>query len=217
VAARPEAAFCHLGPAARAKLASFQLFERAFAEEGGGLAPDGTVTPVAAVLVAAVRTPPGGDLSSLLLIRRAPHLRANPGEIAFPGGHIDAGELPEEAALRESEEEIALPGASVRLVGALPPVRRESTRGAVAPFVGAVDSLPQLSPNPAEVDEVLLVGLDALSDPSAYEEEIWLRGDGGRVTMPFFALGDDLIWGASARILLSLLERLSTFAEAAAK
>ncbi len=142
-----------------------------------------------------------------VLIRRAPALAQDPGHLALPGGHIEPGEPPLAAALREAEEEIGLDPALVTLLGVLPPVLRARSSESVLAFVGALERRPALVLNPDEVDAVLEVRLcDLLADGVAWQER-WPRVEERSVC--FFAtpqLGDDLLWGVTARIFWSLLE-----------
>lgn len=211
MAAQPEAAFCRLGPRLSAALGSFELVESAFAAPALGVQTpaEGSEGATAAVLVPLLMV---GERPAVVMIRRASGLRSGPGEIAFPGGHVDDGEAPEAAALREAEEEIGLPPRSVRVVGELPPVSRRTAAISVAAFVGLVEDVPALTPNLREVDEVLVVPLGDLADPLCYEEELWAVDGSKARRMHFFALGDDLLWGLSARILVSLLDRLAAAA-----
>lgn len=145
----------------------------------------------------------------LLLIRRAQHLRANPGEIAFPGGLIEPGESVYGAALREAEEEVGLDPAAVRIIGRLPVASRRSRRGEIAPVVGLVEGSPPLRPSEAEVEEAFLIEVLHLFDPRTYWEEEWAPGEEEVWRMHFFDRGEDVIWGASARILVTFLEALA--------
>ena len=118
----------------------------------------------AAVLVALVPCDGSGSDSaaSVVLIRRAAHLRANPGEIAFPGGRIEPGEDPLATALREAEEEVALPADAVEALGELSIVHAVRGSVAILPFVAAAPLRPALEANPAEVDCILIVPLAEL-------------------------------------------------------
>jgi 8-oxo-dGTP pyrophosphatase MutT (NUDIX family) len=147
--------------------------------------------------------------SSVLLIRRAGHLRANPGEIAFPGGRVERGESPLAAALREAEEEVALAPGAVDILGELPTVLAARRDVPIRPFVAVASCLPQLRANPDEVDCVMLVPLSELSAPGRYWQEHWGRADDPTRVMHFFDLGEDLIWGATARMLYELFVRMS--------
>jgi 8-oxo-dGTP pyrophosphatase MutT (NUDIX family) len=145
----------------------------------------------------------------VMLIRRGSELSANPGEIAFPGGRIETGETPFEAALRETEEEIGIPRAAVEVIGRLAMLERSRSPGTIVPYIGVLETLPPLSPQPFEVDEVLGVSLASLLADGTWWEELWSAEGGAAFRLPFFAsadtLGEDMIWGASARILTDLL------------
>ena len=141
----------------------------------------------------------------LIFTRRRDDLKSHSGEISFPGGRRDAGEELQETALRETDEELALPASEIELVGALPPVGTFVTSYKVFPFVGVVDADAPLTPSPDEVAEVLHLRIDDLV--AGYEKRRLVRRG-----IPFrtdtYNVGDAMIWGATARILASLLERL---------
>jgi 8-oxo-dGTP pyrophosphatase MutT (NUDIX family) len=141
---------------------------------------------------------------SVVLIRRAAHLRANPGEVAFPGGRIELGEDPLAAALREAEEEVALTTDAVEVLGELSSLARPRRSAPILPFVGAARGRPALEPNPDEVDCVLVVPLAELVTPGRYWQERWDRAGDPAWTMHFFDLGEDVIWGATAEMLHAL-------------
>ncbi|MHB1988020.1 MAG: NUDIX hydrolase [Acidimicrobiales bacterium] len=169
----------------------------------------GTRAPVAAVLLALLEDGEHDGAASLALIRRAAHLRANPGEMAFPGGRIEPGEAAVHAALREASEEVGLLAACVRILGALPPATLASRPDPIVSFVGRVEGACQLAANPEEVDELIVTPLSELARPEGYWEEHWRRPGGQAWSVPFFARGDDVIWGASARILVFFFEQLA--------
>jgi len=164
----------------------------------------------AAVLIALVPCDEGaGDPAvSVVLIRRAAHLRANPGEIAFPGGRIEPGEAPLAAALREAEEEVALSADAVEVLGELSSLGRPLRSASILAFVAAALAHPALEANPDEVDCVLVVPLAELVAPGRYWQERWDRAGAPAWTMHFFDLGEDVIWGATAQMLHALLLRL---------
>ncbi len=159
----------------------------------------------------------GGDLlrpAVVVLIRRAVHLRANPGEIAFPGGGVEPGEEPLAAALREAYEEVDLRPAGVEVLGRLSTLGRSRASASIAAFVGAIRGRPALDANPAEVDRILVVPLAELVAPGRYWQERWDETDEGGRTMHFFDLGEDVIWGATAQLLHSFLVHVLRRAEA---
>ncbi len=149
----------------------------------------------------------GGD-ARVVLTRRSGRMRTHTGEVSFPGGRLEAGEDPFAAALREAEEEIALDPASVELIGQLSPLATVSSQAGITPFVGALAGPPDLRPNPAEVEVVLLVPVVELWDPAVYHEELWALPGGGRHAVNFFDLDGDTVWGATGAMLRELLDRL---------
>ncbi len=156
----------------------------------------------AAVLIALIEGPRGLDV---ILTRRAAHLRNHPGQVAFPGGKVeeyDAGLWA--AALRESEEEIGL--SNVRHLGALQ--GHESITGfEISPQVGLVEGRFTPRPDPSEVEEVFTVPLAFLMDPRnmLMHQREWHGQMRGYLAIPY---GPHYIWGASARMIKNLAERL---------
>jgi 8-oxo-dGTP pyrophosphatase MutT (NUDIX family) len=156
---------------------------------------------------AAVLIPMHGwpDNPGLVFTERRRDLRRHAGEVSFPGGRQDPGENLLETALREAEEEIGLSPGNVEIAGALPPVSTFVTSYKVHPFVGLIESGLRFEPNPDEVESVIVASVDDL-----------VAGYGRRRMMPrgipiktdTYLVGDSLIWGATARILGDLLERL---------
>ena len=142
----------------------------------------------------------------LVFTERRADLRSHAGEISFPGGSRDHPDEPlATTALREAEEEIGLDPAAVELAGALPPVGTFVTGFKVHPFVGLIDEGLPLRPNPAEVAAILMLRLDELQEGFAMRR---LIRRGLPIRTPTYVVGDHLIWGATARILGELLERL---------
>ena len=146
-----------------------------------------------------------GDLHAVFTKRRD-DLKRHAGEISFPGGRQD---FPDEdlrvTALREAEEEIGLPREDVELVGALPPVGTFVTGYRIHPFVGVIRAGHAWTPQPNEVEEVLELSLRALVE--GYESKRLLRR-GVPIKTPTYTVGETFVWGATARILQLLLERL---------
>lgn len=161
----------------------------------------------AAVLVAVVPAASGGG-GGVLLTKRASHLQHHPGQIALPGGKLDATDASLLAcALRESREEVALPPDSVQVLGALP-VHETVTGFVITPFLAVVDRPFTPIPEAGEVDEVFTVPLAHLLDPSRYaiEQRRWQ----GQIRRYYAApWGPYYIWGATARILRGLADRVA--------
>jgi 8-oxo-dGTP pyrophosphatase MutT (NUDIX family) len=138
--------------------------------------------------------------------KRREDMRRHPGEISFPGGRRD----PEDAdllvtALREAEEEIGLAAGDVEVLGALQPTPTIATGYAVYPFVGLIEPGRAWSLSPREVASVLELSFNALH--AGYARRRLLR-QGLPVRTETYVVGDDLIWGATARMLADLFERL---------
>ena len=148
----------------------------------------------------------GGELHAVVT-RRREDLRRHPGEISFPGGRQDDDETDLRlTALREAEEEIGLPPRAVELVGALQPTPTIATNYAVYPFVGLIEPGHEWQPSANEVAEVMEVPLRALRD--GYERRRLLRR-GVPFRTDVYVIGEDVIWGATARMVGDLLERLA--------
>jgi 8-oxo-dGTP pyrophosphatase MutT (NUDIX family) len=157
----------------------------------------------AAVLVPVVARPAG---VTLLLTKRADALRQHSGQIAFPGGKIDTGETPLQAALREADEEIGLGALHVTPLGVLEPYV-SSTGFHITPVVAMVGADFALELNPGEVDEAFEVPLSFVLDAANYRVES--REWKGRARN-FYALhyGDRYIWGVTAGIIRKFYERV---------
>jgi 8-oxo-dGTP pyrophosphatase MutT (NUDIX family) len=167
--------------------------------EPAGVAP---LRPAAVLLPIVDR--PGG--LSVLLTLRASDLRAHSGQVAFPGGKIDAGETPREAALREAQEEIGLVERFVEPLGWLDPYFT-GTGFRVAPLVALVEPSFALKMNKLEVDEVFETPFAFLMDPGNHrlEDREWMGRRRKYYAMPHEGR---YIWGATAGMLRSLYEKL---------
>jgi 8-oxo-dGTP pyrophosphatase MutT (NUDIX family) len=141
--------------------------------------------------------------------KRREDLRRHPGEISFPGGRRDhPDEELQTTALREAEEEIGLAVDDVELLGTLQPVSTFVTSYLIYPHVGLIEPIPW-KPSPNEVELVLELPLHALV--SGYAKRPMTRR-GFTFETDTYVVDDHLIWGATARILGDLLERLGPLA-----
>jgi 8-oxo-dGTP pyrophosphatase MutT (NUDIX family) len=159
----------------------------------------------AAVLLPMVKRAQG---LSVLLTLRASDLRAHSGQVAFPGGKIDEGETPREAALREAREEIGLEERFVEPLGWLDPFFT-GTGYRIAPLVALVEPTFSLNLNKLEVDEVFETPFAFLMDAANHrlEEREWQGRRRKYYAMPHEGR---YIWGATAGILRNLYEKLFT-------
>lgn len=158
----------------------------------------------AAVLIAAVERNGG---PSLILTRRTENMRSHSGQVAFPGGRIDAGDAsPEAAALRETHEEIGLAPDAFEIVGRMPDYASGSGYR-IAPVLAVADPDADVRINPAEVAAAFEVPLGFLMDPRNHKTEsrVWRGGERRYWTMPY---GERRIWGVTAGIIRTLYERL---------
>jgi 8-oxo-dGTP pyrophosphatase MutT (NUDIX family) len=148
-----------------------------------------------------------GD-AHVVLTRRSGRMRTHTGEVSFPGGRLEDREAPLDAALREAQEEIGLDPVAVEIIGQLPLLSTITSRSGITPYVGVLPGPPELHPNPAEVEKILLVPVAALMDPTVYHEELWPLDGGAAHSVNFFDLVGDTVWGATGRMLRDLLDRL---------
>ena len=144
----------------------------------------------------------------VLLTRRAASLRSHTSEVSFPGGRLEQGETPEQAALREAYEEVGLDPAGVEILGNLSPFSTRKYQVAFLPFVAWLAEPPVLTPNPDEVEQVLRVPLARLREEGVHHQEIWNLPEIAGLVIHFFELDEDIVWGATAHVLDELLGRL---------
>lgn len=178
-----------------------------------------------AVLVPLVEQ--NGELCLLYEVR-ARTLRRQPGEVCFPGGLMEKGETPEDCALRETWEELAIPDRCVRLLGRLDFIAHRASF-LMQPVLGVVDSsaLDRMAPSPAEVEEVFFVPLSHLlrTPPIEYTYELVptpaenfpyeiigipknYRWQNGRENVPVYPWEGRAIWGLTGRITRNLISLL---------
>lgn len=158
----------------------------------------------AAVLVPLIAR---ADGVNVLFTQRTAHLADHAGQISFPGGRVEAEDLTrEETALRETEEEIGLPRASVAIVGRLP-VYEIPSGFRITPVVGWIEAPFDLAPDPFEVEAVFEAPLACFLDPTNYQRrQFRFRGRHRHyMAIPFEGR---YIWGATAGMLWSFCRML---------
>ena len=158
----------------------------------------------AAVLVPIVEREPG---PSVLFTRRTDHLDMHAGQISFPGGRLERGEGAVDAALRETEEEVGLLRRHVRLVGRLDTYVTR-TGFEVAPLVGLVAPPFPIAPDSFEVAEVFEVPLEFFLEPGSRQTHARIY-QGRERHFHAFPYKDYYIWGATAGMLVNLVEVLA--------
>lgn len=150
----------------------------------------------AAVLIGLVPRPQG---LTVLYTERSPLLRAHSGQVAFPGGKIDAGDAgPAEAAIREAAEEIAVPADAVRVLGFMP-LYYTGTNYLITPVVAVVEPRGPFQPNPREVDAVFEVPLANLVREDSYGT-FRIRRNGAEHTTWQIDHEGHRIWGITANL-----------------
>ncbi len=159
----------------------------------------------AAVLIPIVKGPRGLEV---IFTKRSQKMRHHPGQISFPGGKADTSDPSTEfTALRETHEEIGLEPESIEVIGALPK-HQTVTSFLVHPYIGLVpeDAMPEALTG--EVAEVFSAPLDHLLNPKNYQIEgrVWQGQNRRYFSVPY---GPYYIWGATARIMHALAERVS--------
>jgi 8-oxo-dGTP pyrophosphatase MutT (NUDIX family) len=172
--------------------------------------PEGSDARRGAVLMLFGEGPAGPDQ---LLTERAHHMRSHPGQVSFPGGSLDPGETPREAALREAWEETGVDPAGVEVFAELPELWLPPSNFAVTPVLGWWREPTQVGAvDPDEVHEVYRVPISELVDPT---HRIAVRHPSGWVG-PGFLIGDDkdvILWGFTAGIIARLFDFVGWTAE----
>lgn len=167
--------------------------------------PPGMRARLGAVLL--LLFPQGGDLCLPLTVR-SEHLPHHSGEVSLPGGATDPGDSgPTATALRECEEEIGVPQGGLAIWGEFAPIYILPSNFQVTPVVAYSQIAPQLYVNPYEVSDIILVTLRDLLDPAmVLTERRTLRGM--VVDVPYFAIGQQKVWGATALVLSEFTARM---------
>ncbi len=163
---------------------------------------------VAAVLGLFVKRSEGWQI---VLTQRPETMPSHPGQISFPGGKKEEGESVEEAALRETEEEIGVRANQITLIGRLPSFDAVSAYR-VTPFFGVLDPSAEMIPNPGEVEDVFDVPAAFLMNPKNHQpRDVYFDGQDHRlIDMPY----DDRsgvprnIWGMTSMMIYRLYQRL---------
>lgn len=143
---------------------------------------------------------PGPDGPSIPLTLRHADLPHHGGQVSLPGGRIDGDETPDEAALREADEELGISPRHVRLIGALSSLWVVVSNHLLFPFVGVADERPDFAPAAREVTALIEAPVAALRDPSRRGWDVRAR-DGVEVRFPYFEVAGHRVWGATGMVL----------------
>ena len=151
----------------------------------------------------------------VVFTKRNATLPHHPGQISFPGGAADPEDANlAETALRETCEEIGVCQGLVEVTERLDQVLT-ITNFLVTPYVGLVDPRAEFNPNPVEVERLVVVPLAKVLDRQSYQPRD-VKWEGLTMRQVGLAHGGDIIWGATARMLLNLLDALGDSAKAVA-
>ncbi|MEG3160156.1 CoA pyrophosphatase [Sphingomonas sp. LB2R24] len=170
-------------------------------QHDGDLTAADTLLPAAVLIAVTDRADPG-----VILTQRTDTMSRHPGQIAFPGGRIDPGEDVVTAALREAEEEIALPRDRVQVIGEADSYRTV-TGFQVTPVIGIIPPDLIFTPSEAEVASVFEVPLAFLLD-EANHVEATLEWQGHDRHYYEIMWNERRIWGATAAMIVNLARRL---------
>jgi len=141
------------------------------------------------------------------LIRRSSDGFAHSGQIALPGGRREGSENDIETALREAQEEVNIHPDSVEIIGKTSPLPIPVSNHLVQPVVGFMNVVPDLIPDPREVAEIFSISLKALRNEEVQYETRRFQDQDWKI--PFFAINDHKVWGATAMILSEFKEIIS--------
>jgi 8-oxo-dGTP pyrophosphatase MutT (NUDIX family) len=166
--------------------------------------PEAGEIPRQSAVLALLHPSPEGVM--LLFTLRPSRLAHHGGQVSFPGGGKEDSDVTlAQTALRETQEELGLNTAEVRILGQMTSLYIASSRNMVHPFVGWMPRLPSLHPDSQEVAEVLIVPLRTLLDPTT--TDTCVREANGRTqTFPSYHIAPHHIWGATAMMTSELLE-----------
>jgi len=145
--------------------------------------------------------------ATLVLTERTAALEWHKNQISFPGGRIEPGESPSEAARREAEEELGIPREAPQVLGELSSLWVPATGFTIHPVVAAADERPRFSPNAREVGRVIETSLAHLMRPETVRRARSMM-EGRWVAVPYFDLAGARLWGATAMITSELLTLL---------
>ncbi|MEA3463321.1 MAG: CoA pyrophosphatase [Bacteroidota bacterium] len=147
----------------------------------------------------------GDEETRLVFIKRNEYDGPHSAQVSFPGGAREATDLSlEETALRETREEIGVNG-PIEILGSLTPLHIPVSNFMVHPFVGWMEEHPVFHPDPSEVQYVIEVSLSELLDPSNRDSET-IYHHNRSIEAPFYRVGKEKIWGATAMMLSELLQ-----------
>lgn len=147
----------------------------------------------------------------IVLIRRPSTVLTHKDQVGFPGGQLEPGENFEQAALRETWEELGVYPDQVQIIGSLTPLYIPPSNFCIYPVLATTNGPLSFKPHPEEVAEVIEMPLSHLTNSRNVHRETWMIG-GQPVKVPFYSFERHKIWGATAMVLAEFLEILKSLA-----
>ena len=149
------------------------------------------------------------DQVHVVLTKRTENVRTHQGQVSFPGGSYETADASLlQTALREAHEEVGLDPEDVEIIGVLDDLPTNVSGFLVRPFVAEVPHPYDFVHDVAEVDHVFSPALEIFADPSRRREEFRER-DGVRYPIYYYDVDGNTVWGATARMLVQLLEKIT--------
>jgi len=147
--------------------------------------------------------------ASLVFIKRNEYDGPHSGQVSLPGGVWEKGDGSiQNTAIRETREELGMDG-DIEILGSLTELHIQVSNFLVYPFVGYMNQVPEFHPDKSEVQFVIEIPLQELMDPRNQDSETIFK-HGKTIEAPFYRVGDEKIWGATAMILSEYLQLAST-------
>ncbi len=150
---------------------------------------------------------PWREEAHVALTVRAAHLPHHGGQVSLPGGAVERGERIEDAALRETAEELGVDTSSVTVLGQLTPLHIPVSGFVLHPVVATAPARPAFAPDANEVARVIDASVARLCDPHAVRLR-WRRHEGREYEVPYFLVDGEILWGATAMVLAEFLALL---------
>ena len=146
--------------------------------------------------------------TGIVFIKRNTYNGPHSAQVSFPGGAWEPGDVSlEETAIRECREELGIKGDMFRL-GSLTRLHIPVSNFLVTPFVAWMKKRPVFQPDPLEVEYVIESSLGQLSDPTNILTDKW-EHHGRTIVAPYYRVGKEKIWGATAMMLCEFLQVVS--------